>query len=170
MYWCFSFLLTLLYIIGSSFIYLIRIDSHVSFFFYSWVIFHGVYVPQLPYPFVCWWTSRLLQCPSYSIVLYSIYFTFTSRHNRNWASFPLWPSCFILSGAISNCPLLFPGSILGTFKLGGLIFWHHISFPFHIVHGILQARILEWVVISFSIGPRFVRTRHYDPSVLGGRA
>ena len=27
-----------------------------SFFFYSWVICHCVYVPQLPYPFVCWWT------------------------------------------------------------------------------------------------------------------
>ena len=33
--------------------------------FYSWVIFHCVYVPQLPYPFICRWTSRLLPCPSY---------------------------------------------------------------------------------------------------------
>ena len=31
----------------------------------GWVIFHGVYVPQLPYPFVCWWASRLLPCPGY---------------------------------------------------------------------------------------------------------
>ena len=31
----------------------------------SWVIFHGVYVLQLPYPFVCWWASRLLPCPGY---------------------------------------------------------------------------------------------------------
>jgi len=38
---------------------LVRTDSNV-FFFYSWVIFHCVYVPQLPYPFVCWWISRLL--------------------------------------------------------------------------------------------------------------
>ena len=28
-------------------------------------IFHCVYVPQLSYPFVCWWTIRLLQCLSY---------------------------------------------------------------------------------------------------------
>ena len=28
-------------------------------------IFHCVYVPQLSYPFVCWWTSRLLPCPGY---------------------------------------------------------------------------------------------------------
>jgi len=33
--------------------------------FYSWVIFHCVYVSQLPYPFICWWTSRLLPCPSF---------------------------------------------------------------------------------------------------------
>ena len=28
-------------------------------------ILHGVYVPQLSYPFICWWTSRLLPCPGY---------------------------------------------------------------------------------------------------------
>ena len=28
-------------------------------------MFHGVHVPQLPYPFICRWTSRLLPCPSY---------------------------------------------------------------------------------------------------------
>ena len=31
----------------------------------SWVIFHCVYLPQLSYPFVCWWTFRLLPCPVY---------------------------------------------------------------------------------------------------------
>ena len=43
LYWCFSFWLTSLFIIGSSFIHIIRTDSNV-FFFYSWVIFHFVYV------------------------------------------------------------------------------------------------------------------------------
>ena len=33
--------------------------------FNGWVILHCVNVPQLSYPFVCWWTSRLLPCPSY---------------------------------------------------------------------------------------------------------
>ena len=37
----------------------------MHFFFCSWVIFHSVYIPQLPYPLICWWTSRLLPCPSY---------------------------------------------------------------------------------------------------------
>ena len=35
----------------------------------------------------------------------------------NWALFPLWPNHFILSGAISNCPLVFPRSILDTSNL-----------------------------------------------------
>ena len=56
--------LTLLSIIGSNFIHLIGSDWN-AFFFNSWVIFHCIYVPQLPYPFVCPWTSRLLPCPRY---------------------------------------------------------------------------------------------------------
>ena len=64
LYWCFSLWLTSLCIISSSFIHFIRTDSNV-FFFNSWVIFHGVYVPKLSYPLVCWWTFRLLPCPSY---------------------------------------------------------------------------------------------------------
>ena len=49
-------------IIGSSFIHLIRTDSNL---FNNWVIFHCVYVPQLSYPFICWWTCRLFSCPNY---------------------------------------------------------------------------------------------------------
>ena len=30
--------------------------------FYNWVIFHCIYLPQLPYPFICCWTSSLLPC------------------------------------------------------------------------------------------------------------
>ena len=33
--------------------------------YHGWVILHGVYVPQLSYPFIYWWTSRLLPCPGY---------------------------------------------------------------------------------------------------------
>ena len=40
--------------------------------------------------------------------------------------------------------------------------------PFHTVHGILKTRMLKWFAIPFSSGPRFVRTLHYDPSILGG--
>ena len=35
---------------------------------------------------------------------------------------------------------------------------------------VFQARIPEWVTISFSSGPRLVRTLHWDPSILDGSA
>ena len=57
------------------------------------------------------------------LFLTALGFTFTTRHIHNRASFPLWPSCFILSGAINNCSTLFPSSISDTFQPGGLIFW-----------------------------------------------
>ena len=31
----------------------------------TWNVRSWVYVPQLSYPFICWWTSRLLLCPGY---------------------------------------------------------------------------------------------------------
>ena len=60
----FFFWLTSFCIIGSSFIHLIKTDSNV-FFLNGWVILHCVYVPQLSYPFICWWASRLFPCPGY---------------------------------------------------------------------------------------------------------
>ena len=38
---------------------------------------------------------------------------------HSWVSFLLWPNQFILPEAISNCPLIFPNSILDTFQHGG---------------------------------------------------
>ena len=50
----------------------------------------------------------LIQGPSipgfYAILFFTASdFTFTTRHIHNW-TFSLWPSCFILSGAIINYP------------------------------------------------------------------
>ena len=41
--------------------------------------------------------------------------------------------------------------------------------PFHIVHGVLKARILKWLAIPFSSDPvdQAVRPLHHDPPVLG---
>ena len=95
--------------------------------------------------------------------------------------------CFHLGPAVSffNCRLLFPGrildifqpggviyrSILDIFPPGGLICWCRIFLKaFHVLCGVLQARLLEWVAISFSSGPCFVRTLHCDLSVLGDLA
>ena len=85
-YWCFSFWLTLLCIISSSFIHLIRTDSNV-FFFNGWVIFHCLHVPQLSYPFVCWWTSRLLPCPVLTVASWPAY-RFLKRQVR-WSGMPI---------------------------------------------------------------------------------
>ena len=71
-----------------------------------------------------------------NIVLTASDFTFMTRYIRSWVLFPLWLSLFILSGAIRNCPPLFPSSILDTFWPGGLIFWCHIFLPFHTVLGV----------------------------------
>ena len=63
-YMIFVFLwLTSLCITGCKLIHLIRTESNE--FFYGWVIFHFMYVQEVLYPFICWWTSRLLPCPSY---------------------------------------------------------------------------------------------------------
>ena len=82
-----------------------------------------------------------------------------------WSGVPL-PSP-ILSVTINNCPLLFPSSILDTFRpgLGVLIFWCYTFLPFYIVHGVLVARTLEWFAILEWM--TFIRTLHYDPVCLG---
>ena len=46
-------------------------------------------------------------------------FTFTTSNIHNWALFLLWPSCFILSGATTSCPALFPSSRSGHLPAWG---------------------------------------------------
>ena len=72
---------------------------------------------------------------SYAILFFTaLGFTFTTRHTHSWASFLLRPSCFILSGAVSNCPL----------HIGHLATWGgraHLlasSLPYHTVPGFLR--------------------------------
>ena len=102
---------------------------------------------------------------SYAILFFTeLDFTSITSHIHNWALFLLWLCLFILSGVNSS---LISSSILGTYQPGGFIFRYPIFLPFHTVHGVLKARILKWFAIPFSSGPRFVRTLHHDPSVLG---
>ena len=65
------------------------------------------------------WHSRFL-C---NIVLYSIGFTFTTRHIDKWVLFPLWLSLFITSGTIS---LLLSSNLLGSYRPGKFIFQCHL--------------------------------------------
>ena len=94
-----------------------------------------------------WTTACQLPCPSLSPGV---------RSN----SCLLWLSRYTFSGAISNCPLLFSNNILNTLWPGGagLIFWCRLFLPFHTVHDVLTAVILEQFAIPSSTGPRFVRT------------
>ena len=111
---------------------------------------------------------------SYAILLFTASdLASISSHIHNWVLFLLWLHPFILSGVIS--PLI-SSSILGTYRPGEFLFQYPIILPFHTVHaaakslqscptlcdpidgslpgspvpGILQARTLEWVTISFS--------------------
>ena len=101
LYWCFCFWFTSLCIISSSFIHCIRTEFKCVLF-YSWIIFHYVYVPLLPYPFMCWWASRLLPCPSYCKQCCNehwgtcVYFSsgFLSEYAQQWDCWVLWQFYF----------------------------------------------------------------------------
>ena len=81
---------------------------------------------------------------SHAILFFTaLNFIFTTRHIHNWISFSFWPSYFIVSGANSNCPSLFPSSILDSFWPWEAHFRVSIFLPFHTDRGILTARILE---------------------------
>ena len=40
-------------------------NGSISFFSYGWVVFHGICVPHLLYPFICQWTCRLFPSLGY---------------------------------------------------------------------------------------------------------
>ena len=48
--------------------------------------------------------------------------------------------------------------ILGTYLPGEFIIHCPVFLPFHIVQGVLKARILKWFSIPLSSGPCFVKT------------
>ena len=106
---------------------------------------------------------------SYAILFFTaLDFTFTTRHIHNWVSFPIWPSHFILSGAISNWPLLFSSGIFGATSdledsSSGIIpfclfilsmgfckqeYWSGLPFPSpvdHILSELFTMTCLSWV-------------------------
>ena len=95
--------------------------------------------------------------------------TFTTRSIHSWASYFGPASSFFLELlliALYSSPVVYRISS----NLGDLIFHCQIFWPFHTVHGVLTSRILEWLAIPSFSEPHFIRTLHYDPSVLGGPA
>ena len=100
-------------------------------------------------------------------VLYSIGLYFHHQAHPQVSFVSVWPSHFILSRAITKCPLLCPSTCWTPSDLGGLSS-NVISFClFMLFMRVLMAGILEWFTILFSNGPHFVRTHHYDLSILG---
>ena len=78
---------------------------------------------------------------SYVILFFTALDTFSTRNIHNWSLFLLWFS-----------PHFF-GATSPLFSwLAGLIFQCPIFLPFHTVHGVLKARMLEWFAIPFSSG------------------
>ena len=62
--------------------------------------------------------------------------------------------CFgLASSFLLELSPLFCSSTLGTYRPKDFIFPCHIFLSFHIVYGILKARILKWFAIPFSSGP-----------------
>ena len=84
-----------------------------------------------------WFMDVTFQVPMQYYFFTALDFTFTTRHIHNRVLFLLWPSLFILSGAISNCPPFFPSRILDTFWPGKFDFWYHVFLPFFTVHVVL---------------------------------
>ena len=117
----------------------------------NWTEFTLIHGPNIPTSYAIWFFT-------------ASDFTFTTIYSHNLAFFPLWLSFFIPFWAISP---LFSSSILDTYWPGGFIFQCHIFLPFHIVHGVLKARMLKCFAILFSSGPHSFRTLHHDPSILG---
>ena len=124
----------------------------------------------------------------YSVVISSVYYIIFGLGFLSYGIFILFfiiiPIRLLIFFNIFFCVFflysilyIFGCLILDTFSLiwghifsliWGLIFQCHIFLYFHTVHGVLVARILEWLAIPSSSGPCFVRNLHYDPSVLGG--
>ena len=62
----------------------ILFNGWVWILFNGWVIHHCAYVPQLSYPFVCWWTSRLHPCSGYYIANYKTLVKEIKEDTNRW--------------------------------------------------------------------------------------
>ena len=62
-------------------------------------IFHCVYIPHLSYPFICWWTSKLLPCSGYYSICAAEASTcsgyYKQWHNEHWGTCVSFNSDFL---------------------------------------------------------------------------
>ena len=147
--------------------------SHQNWFkwilFNGWVILHCVYVPQLSYPFICWWTSNI-KCLLKFSYLKCLYFLKILFHCCCWVA-------SVVSNSVRPhrwqpnrllCPWDSPGKNTGVgchFLLQCMKVKSEsevaqscltlsdpmdCSLPGPSIHRIFQARVLEWGAIAFS--------------------
>ena len=79
--------------------------------------------------------------------------------------------CFALAPSLHSFWSYFFADLqeyIGHLPTWEFIFQCPIFLPFPTPHWFLKARIMKWFAISFSSGPRFVRTLHHDLFILGG--
>ena len=67
----------------------------------SWIKFHWVYVPQLSYPFVCQWTSRLLPCLLQTVLRWTLGYMCLFQFRFPWCVCPA-------VGLLGHMAVLFP--------------------------------------------------------------
>ena len=137
--------LTSLCITASEFIHFTQLTQICSF--YDWLIVHCIYVPHLLHPFICWWASRSLPCPGYvssAAVNIGVHVSFWIVVFSGYM-----PSSGIARSYCSFIPIFFKES---PWKMKVAQSCPAVCDPKSVVHGILWARILEWVAFPFSRG------------------
>ena len=115
-------------------------------------ILHCVYVPQLSYPFICWWTSKLLPCPGY----------YKQCCNEHWGTHDIYASS--LHAQVVLSPLNIWNTILITFNIlstncimfvfSGFVYTEFFNYLYWFYSSILQLFVLMslflWVIYIIS--------------------
>ena len=125
-------------------------------FFYGWITFHGMCIPQLDYQssLMDTWVVSTLSLLWIVLLLWTLVLNYFYDYLfsvlwgmyigvEKWSKVFVAQSCLTLSDPTNYSP---PGSS---------------------VHGIFQARILEWVAISFSRGSSWPRDRAQVSCIVG---
>ena len=120
------------------------------------------FLKELPYCSTQW-MHQLMVLPV--VFFTALNFISLTSHIHNWAFFHFGSaSSFFMELFLCYSPVAYwAPTHLGSSSFS-VISFHTV----HTIHGVLKARILKRLAIPFSNGPRFVRTLHHDPSVLGG--
>ena len=109
-------------------------------------------------PLPCFILYSKAKFACYSRCFLTSYFCIPVPYNENdigpcfhHQSHPQLGHVFALSPSVHSFWSYFSSSILGIYWPGEFIFQSPIFLPFHIIHGVLKAKILKWFAIPFSV-------------------